>query len=395
MASKEGAWRPEFDRVLDRFHACGDIARGAATFACLRPRCGEQRVVAFSCHTRQFCPSCQARRARSVGQRLATVADPRAPHRQVVFTLPRLVRPFLRRDRALQEQFIHVAMQSLQRYLCARTGAGAGMIGAFAVLQTFGQDLTWHPHLHVAVADGVFLPDGTFVAAPRRWGKTLEDLYVSDMRQALAASGRIPQRLLDLLARWRHSGFSAWVGEPCPPGDTASLERLGSYFARPPHAGERLLVADSTDTIILKFDFHPRLRRNFEVFNDCSFVAALLRHVPAIGHQRVRWFGWYSNRSRGRRQRRVSLPGLDLVEPALPADDWRTVLWQTWGSDPLRCPRCGGPMTLIAVRPPARRPPVIALTARDPPVAVPPENIFVADPDSEPPPDVPDWIPPD
>ena len=154
------------------------------------------------------------------------------------------------------------------------------------------------------------------------------------MRQALAASGRIPQRLLDLLARWRHSGFSAWVGEPCPPGDTASLERLGSYFARPPHAGERLLVTDSTDTIMLKFAFHPRLRRDFEVFNDSSFVAALLRHVPAIGHQCVRWFGCCRHRSRGRRQRRVSLPGLDLVEPALPADDAASIhplLWPVPG----------------------------------------------------------------
>jgi len=203
FAKIEGQWRPEHDAVLARFGACGDVARGSATFRCVRPSCGETRVVAFPCHTRQFCPSCAARRARSVGLRLAAVADPRVPHRQVVFTIPRLLRPFLRRSRALLDLLFDAAGETLRGFLTARTDCTDGVIGAFVALQTFGQDLSWHPHLHVLVADGVFLRDGTFVVAPEGGGKELEARFVAAMRRRL--DGHVPDHLLRLLASWRHT----------------------------------------------------------------------------------------------------------------------------------------------------------------------------------------------
>ena len=39
---------------------------------------------------------------------------------------------------------------------------------------------------------------------------------------------------------------------------------------------------------------HPVLKRNFEVFSACDWLAALTAHIPNAGEHLVRYYGWYS-----------------------------------------------------------------------------------------------------
>ena len=70
----------------------------------------------------------------------------------------------------------------------------------------------------------------------------------------------------------------------------------------------------------------------------------------------VRYYGWYSNKMRGVRQRRlppqllIRRPGLSPPPPAtLPSKRWRDLILRVWHVDPLRCPVCHNPMRVIAV----------------------------------------------
>lgn len=38
------------------------------------------------------------------------------------------------------------------------------MVGA---IQTFGDFIHWHPHIHALVSEGMFFPDGTFIPLPK------------------------------------------------------------------------------------------------------------------------------------------------------------------------------------------------------------------------------------
>ena len=54
---------PEFVRTeLEGYLDCGLLCRGFALLQCEGPDCGEQRLVAFCCKGRAFCPSCLGRR---------------------------------------------------------------------------------------------------------------------------------------------------------------------------------------------------------------------------------------------------------------------------------------------------------------------------------------------
>ena len=45
----------------------------------------------------------------------------------------------------------------------------------------------------------------------------------------------------------------------------------------------------------------PGAKRNYEVLSPLDFLAEFTQHIPAKGSHLVRYYGWYSNKSRGLR----------------------------------------------------------------------------------------------
>lgn len=79
------------EQVLNRFIDCGDLHKGFARIYC--DECGHDYLLAFSCKTRYFCPSCHQKRMLAYGDWVEEEVLLPVPHRQYVFTLPKLLRP--------------------------------------------------------------------------------------------------------------------------------------------------------------------------------------------------------------------------------------------------------------------------------------------------------------
>lgn len=77
------------------------------------------------------------------------------------------------------------------------------------------------------------------------------------------------------------------------PEDVGQLRKLFQ------HAGPRL--DPKRDRYRSKM--HPVLKRNFEAFSACDWLAALMAHIPNAGEHLVRYYGWYSNVSRDKRRK--------------------------------------------------------------------------------------------
>jgi hypothetical protein len=59
--------------------------------------------------------------------------------------------------------------------------------------------------------------------------------------------------------------------------------------------------------------------RNFEVFDPLDFLAEVTQHIPNKGEHQIRYYGWYSNKSRGLRgkdKKSVVLPGIPEPDTA-------------------------------------------------------------------------------
>lgn len=69
---------------------CGDLREGFARVRC--PDCHHEYLLAFSCRGRWFCPSCHAKKVVQFGELLRETVLCPVPHRQYVFTLPKILR---------------------------------------------------------------------------------------------------------------------------------------------------------------------------------------------------------------------------------------------------------------------------------------------------------------
>lgn len=195
---RDGEGLPGFvEQEFRDFLRCGWLAGGFARLRCTR--CRTERLVAFSCKGRGFCPSCGGRRMVERAAHLVDHVLPDVPVRQWVLTFPYHLRYRLAWDhdgcRAVTRLFVRAVFGFLRRRLCERGVAGRG--GAVVVLQRFGGALNLNVHLHALVLDGVFARDG---ARPRF--HALPALTTADVAEVLAT---IVPRVQDWLVR--HGGL--------------------------------------------------------------------------------------------------------------------------------------------------------------------------------------------
>src|SRR5690554_3123184 len=85
-----------------------------------------------------------------------------------------------------------------------------------------------------------------------------------------------------------------------------------------------------------------------------DWLAQLVTHIPNKGEQLVRYYGYYSNKSRGLRKKTAA--GDDLVPALIEAEisaeefrrNWARLIQKVYHADPLLCPKCSEPMPIIS-----------------------------------------------
>ena len=138
FAPTHGHWRAVVRQVADAFLDCGDLRHGFARIGCENPDCRHEMLLAFSCCGRYFCPSCHAKRVGLFAARLESEILAPVPHRQYVFTIPKLLRLHFRFDRRLLGLLSACASRSIlemMRAVVCEPGAVPGMVAA---IQTYG-----------------------------------------------------------------------------------------------------------------------------------------------------------------------------------------------------------------------------------------------------------------
>ena len=134
-----GASLPQFVKdEFDAFLECGILAHGFLRLRCAD--CGHDKLVAFSCKRRGFCPSCGARRMAQTAAHLVDKVIPRVPVRQWVLALPIPLRLLLAAQPVLVTSVLQVVHRVITRHLLDRTGLKADEAdsGAVTLIQRFG-----------------------------------------------------------------------------------------------------------------------------------------------------------------------------------------------------------------------------------------------------------------
>ena len=103
---------PRFvERELRGFLECGILAHGFVRVHC--DACGKDRVVAFSCKGRGFCPSCGGRRMADTAAWLVDRVLPEVPVRQWVLTLPFPLRFRMAYDAPFSSEILRILIRAV------------------------------------------------------------------------------------------------------------------------------------------------------------------------------------------------------------------------------------------------------------------------------------------
>jgi hypothetical protein len=238
--------------------------------------------------------------------------------------------------------------------------------GAVIAIQTFGNLADLTPHLHMIVSWGCFDAGGTFYAVRNVPDvDMIEQVFRHKVFRMLLDEGAVTEELVSDLLAWRHSGFSAYVGKPVQSRDTGSLESLAQYIVRGAVAQERLSVSeglDGTSRVTYRSKkVHPGHGANFRILDVLDFIALLVAHIPSRHEKRAINYGWYSNKSRGVRKKKLEAlqpqPVKSQAEIVAATEDrapleirraWAYLVAKVYEVDPLVCPECGSRMKIIA-----------------------------------------------
>jgi hypothetical protein len=246
------------------------------------------------------------------------------------------------------------AHEGVQRAMQQYFEDGELRAGTVASLQTFGSyAANFHPHVHALITDGAFRPDGSFERLPYWDASALTELYRRLVLVALRREKRLSEKFHQSLLTWVHSGFSVHVGSPILPGDHDSLEHLGRYITRAPLKIDA--VRETAQTVIVPTPQDPRTGQREIELDPLEMIHRLCQQISAPRQHLVRYYGRYSNRSRGARREH----GAPAVTTATDEDvtpevrsrrrSWVRLLRRIFEVDPLLCPRCEVQMRIVAV----------------------------------------------
>ncbi len=229
------------------------------------------------------------------------------PHRHFILSIPKILRRYFLYDRGLLSDLSCCGCESLKAFFQEAVPEQGAVPGAAVAIQSFGDFLGFNAHLHVLASDGCFYGNGMFRVAPRFETKQLEEIFPAkdgifdrhNVFKILLAKGKITQELVDMLMSWRHSGFNVFCGPRIQPGDDQAMENLARYIIRASFSQERMTYIAEESKVI----YQSKDGKQEKVFDALEWLAAMCSHVPDKGEQMVRYYGFYSNVSRGKRKK--------------------------------------------------------------------------------------------
>jgi hypothetical protein len=292
-----------------------------------------------------------------------------------VFTLPGALGPIaLHNPREVYGLLMRAAAETLLEVAANPIHLGAE-VGVLAVLHTWGQNLTLHPHVHCVVTGGGLSLDGSrwvagrddFFLPVRVLSRVFRGKFLSGLRAAFRRGRlRFPGEWAPLDRSDRFNALlsevvrTEWVVYAKPPwgGPATVLKYLARYTHKAAISNHRLVdLADGRVSFRWK-DYAHGGRPGILTLDSVEFVRRFLKHVLPSGFVRVRHYGLLANRHRQEKLARCrELLGMAVTPPADTApsapDPVLATATETTVTPTRACPRCGaGRMVVVAEFPP-------------------------------------------
>jgi len=337
-------------RTLDALHKCRTEYMGGHIEACTK--CGIIRVAHNSCRNRH-CPKCGGiDKEKWIMNREADLLPVKYFH--VVFTVPdKLNTLFINNQVKMYNLLFAVVWDVLKDFGQNRKWIG-GKIGATAILHTWGQNLQYHPHLHLIIPGGALMPDNTWSPSKSN-GKYLFDVeqlsnvfrarFVEQLRILIKekqVKGIVPSGLFD----------KDWVvyAKKAFGGPRQVVNYLSRYTHRTAISNDRILYVNKNEVTFSWLDYKNDYAKQETTLKGKEFLRLFCMHILPPGFTRIRHYGFLSSASK---TKSLALIRGNLKSAPI-AVEKKTLLekvFEKMGIKPGVCKCCGGQMEIVEIIP--------------------------------------------
>lgn len=283
---------------LSAISKCRTAALGGHVDAC--ESCGFYKISYNSCGNRH-CPTCGAlKRETWIVRQEEKLLD--VPYFHVVFTLPHQLNPLcLHQPRLLYGLLFRCAWQTIQAFAADPKYLGA-KTGMTAVLHTWGQNLSLHPHLHCIIPAGGLTSSGHWKTTRTKGNylfpkNAMRKVFKGKMMAALKdlAAQQVIELPYELKEKLYATKWVVYAKRPFAKPQNV-IEYLGRYTHKTAISNYRLqVVSDQTVTFSYK-DYKTGGTIKLMTLATLEFIRRFALHILPHGFGRIRHFGLLSSR---------------------------------------------------------------------------------------------------
>jgi Putative transposase/Transposase zinc-binding domain len=324
-------------RTLDAIRRCRTASMGGHVDQCTS--CGHVRISYNSCRNRH-CPKCQQiQRERWIQAREAELLP--VPYFHVVFTLPEaLNRVCLYEPGKIYGLLFETAWEVIQTFSGQEKHLGADT-GMVAILHTWGQNLSLHPHLHCIVPGGGITRSGQWKGV-RGKGKFLFPVKAMSPVFRARFVARLRERIPGLERSFYNDVFkNPWViyAKRSFGGPQQVIEYLGGYTHKIAISNHRIVQATADQVTFRYKDYREEGKNKVMTLEVMEFVRRFSLHILPKGFPRIRHYGILSSKRKHQILPRIHQQLRSHYEKP-EKKDWKQVCIERLGYNPHCCPVC-------------------------------------------------------
>jgi len=333
-------------------------------------KCGHKRISYNSCRNRH-CPKCQSlAREKWITERKKELLPVKYFH--IVLTIPEeLNRIALQNKKIVYDILFKAGSETLLKLGKDEKQLG-GELGIIAVLHTWGQNLTEHPHLHCIV------PGGGLSTRENKWEKPKKSKRKDFFIHINVISDLFKKKFLYYIKKVYDKGELQFLGKIEGLNDHGGFKQLLNelyskkwitYCKHPFSGPEQVINYLGRYTHRVAISNHRiksieggRITFSYKDYRDCNktkemrleageFIRRFLLHVLPDNFYKIRYYGILSSRNKKIKLtqcRRILGIKEKIDEKSVTTKSWKEMLYELTGVDVTQCPECKeGKMILV------------------------------------------------
>ena len=344
---------PGSHKVLSRIERCRTADLGYHAYRCTDSDCGAMQYVYHSCRNRH-CPQCgNSKKEEWIEAGMKELLPVKYYH--AVFTMPHQLNSLVMGNRKAMFTLLFDAASYTLLKFAADEKYMAAQPGIIMVLHTWGQQLSFHPHVHCIVSGGGIDKDKGWKQAvkakhkflfPTKAVATVYRAYFLKQLQQQIDNGTITMsedqhtEWITLRSALYNIEWITYFKEPMG-GPAQVLQYLGRYTHKVAISNHRIKHIDMDNNVTFEYkDYADDGKKKMMTLAGEEFLRRYEQHILPPRFCKIRHYGYLGNYKRKQRVNEI-LAQMHLPQYALQAQISMAIrIIEKFGTDAMLCSSC-------------------------------------------------------